>query len=193
MKAMARHLGYWLLLVLLLGGCMGEDSKDPQAIANQFWNAVTTNDMETAKNLTTWDSVQYLSFLKTAQLNPQRYELGELKMLENNTKAEIPTVLHGGELGNVNIPVRTILVKVNEEWRIDVQSTLGALIQGTMGAVVNELNGLLQQGLKGLDEKMNKTLDGLGEQLNKSLDKLQKDLQISPPVNEEPAAKDQII
>lgn len=193
MKVVMRYIGSGLLLLLLLTGCIGEDSKDPKAIANQFWNAVISNDMETAKNLTTWESVQYLSYLKTAQLNPQRYELGEMKLIENNTKAEIPTVLQGGELGNVNIPVRTIVVKVKEEWRIDVQTTLGSLVQGTMGAVVNELNSLLQQGLKGLDETLNKTLDGLGKQLNQGLDKLQKDLQIPPPVDNQPAPKEERI
>ena len=193
MKVIMRHWGSGLVLLLLLTGCFGEDNKDPQAITHQFWSAVIKNDMETAKNLTTWESVQYLSYLKTAQLNPQRYELGEMKLIENNTKAEIPTVLQGGELGNVDIPVRTIVVKVQEEWRIDVQSTLGSLIQGTMGAVVNELNSLLQQGLKGLDETMNKTLEGLGQQLNNGLDKLQKDLQIPPPVSNEPPPKEQMI
>lgn len=181
MKVLARYFS-GLVLLLLLTGCF-EDSNNPKAVADQFWSAVINNEMEKAKNLTTWDSVQYLSYLKTAQLNPQKYELGELAMLENNTRAEVATILKGGELGNMDIPVRTVLVKVEDQWRIDVQSTLGSLIQGTMGAVVNELNGLLQQGIKGLDETMNKTLDNLGKQLNDGLDQLQKDLQIPPPIN----------
>lgn len=192
MKTLVRYFGVLGLLLWFVVGC-ADNANDPKTIADQFWKAVITNDMETAKNLTTWDSVSYLSYLKSAKLNPQRYELGEVAMLENNTKAEIATVLHGGELGNVAIPVRTVLVQADGQWRVNVQTTLGSLIQGTMGAVVNELNGLLQQGLKGLDETMNNTLNGLGKQLNEGLDKLQKDLQIPPPVNTPPKKADEHI
>ena len=171
-----------VMLTWLLAGCFSAESQDANQTAKRFWSAVVSDDMETAKNLTTYESVQYLTYLKSAQINPRRFELGELVIQDYN--AELATVLYGGELGTLQIPVRTVLVRTESVWRVDVKKTLGSLISGTMGAVVNELNGLVQEGLKGLDDTMNQTLNDLTQSLNEGMDKLQQDLRVPPPVNQ---------
>ena len=83
-----------LILILLMSvgfiltGCGGQESaKD---VSTKFWKAVQAQDMETAKQVSTWDTVDYLRYLQKDNFHPERFELGEEKITE--TSAEIQTV-----------------------------------------------------------------------------------------------------
>ncbi len=189
MNRSMRYLSILLLLVLGLSGCMLSSAEQQvRETAEAFWVAVQADDMEAAKKLVTWESAQYLQFLQSKQVSTQRFELGELKI--QGEIAEIATLLYGGDKGDLKIPVRTVLVKHEDGWLVDVQKTMGSMVSGAMGAVVDQLNSFMQEGLKGLDKSLSESVDQLGETLRNGIKGLEKDLTkpVAPP---EPHAPEQ--
>jgi Zn-dependent alcohol dehydrogenase len=160
---------------MLLTACIfSSESQNAVTVANAFWQAVQDKNMEKAKELSTWDSAQYLKFIESDKLQAQRFETGEVKILDQT--AEVATILYGSTTGDVKIPVRTILVRVENDWRVDVQKTMGSMVSGAMGAVVNELNTFMRESLKGVDQALSKGIGELGKSLDQGLKQLQKDL-----------------
>lgn len=181
------RLTFWKLIVpmvvlpFLLSSCLfSSDSQQAREAADKFWTAVLADDMETAKQLVTWESVQYLHYLKNDRVSAQRFETGEMKI--NETIAEIATVLYGGERGDMEIPLRTVLIKYDDAWLVDVQKTMGSMVSGAMGAVVDQLNSFMQDGLKGLDEALSDSIDQFGKTLNEGMRDLEKELESSPTI-----------
>lgn len=177
----------WVLLCIFaclsLTACSQSTEQDARRVANEFWTAILQDDMEKAKTLATWDSTQYLSLLHNKKMSARRFETGELKI--ENGLAEVATVLYGGDKGDMQIPLRTVLSLHDNRWLVDVQKTLGSMVSGAMGAVVDQLNSFMQESLQGLDSSLSESIDKLGKSLEESMNQLQKDL-TKPPVNPKP-------
>ncbi|MGB5599870.1 MAG: hypothetical protein WBM66_14205, partial [Thiothrix litoralis] len=101
------------------------------------------------------------------------------------TSAEVATVLYGGEKGDMIIPVRTVLVRNKDVWQVDVQKTMGSMVSGAMGAVVDQLNIFMENGLKDLDSSLAKSVDELNKSLKQGVDQLKKEL--TAPLDTPPA------
>lgn len=174
--------GFYLLLVsVVLSGCIfSSESQQAREVADKFWQAILNEDMETAKDLTTWDSTQYLQFLSSKSVSAKRFETGEIKV--DGTTAEVATVLYGGEKGDMIIPLRTVLVRNKDAWQVDVQKTMGSMVSGAMGAVVDQLNVFMENGLKDLDRALADSVKELNQNLKQGVDQLKKDLIVPPPV-----------
>lgn len=178
------------LLLLVLGGCMSSEQQQAREVANDFWQAVLDKDMETAKGLVTWDSAEYLRFLSSDKVSAQSFETGELQIIDGT--AEVATVLNSGSTAEMQIPVRTILIRHESGWLVDVQKTLGSMVSGTMGSIVDQLNSFMQDGLKGLDESLSESIDQLGKTLEHGLQDLQKELTKPPVKPTAPQKKDEL-
>lgn len=176
----------WVVLwSVLLSGCIfSSESQQVRETTEKFWQSVLAKDMETTKTLVTWESAQFLGFLSDNSVSAQRFETGEIKVQENI--AEVATVLYGGEKGDMIIPVRTVLVRHQEVWLVDVQKTMGSMVSGAMGAVVEQLNTFMQNGLKDLDRALSDNVNQLHQSLKQGMDQLQKDL-TTPPSATPPA------
>lgn len=174
-----------LLLATLLSGCIfSSESQQAREVADKFWQAVLNDDMDTAKDLATWDSAQYLQYLSSKSVLAQRFETGEIKV--QDTTAEVATVLYGGEKGDMVIPLRTVLVRNKDEWQVDVQKTMGSMVSGAMGAVADQLNSFMQDGLRDLDKALSDSVSELNKSLKEGVEQLQKDL--TEPPTEPPSA-----
>ena len=176
----------WVVLwSVLLSGCIfSSESQQVRETTEKFWQSVLAKDMETTKTLVTWESAQFLGFLSDNSVSAQRFETGEIKVQENI--AEVATVLYGGEKGDMIIPVRTVLVRHQEVWLVDVQKTMGSMVSGAMGVVVEQLNTFMQNGLKDLDRALSDNVNQLNQNLKQGMDQLQKDL-TAPPSAAPPA------
>ena len=169
----------------LLSGCMSSDEQQVRATANAFWQAVLAGDMEAAKQQVTWESAQYLKFLNSQQIDAQRFETGELLITDG--LAKVATVLYSGEKGEVKVPVRTVLIRYEDGWLVDVQKTMGSMVSGTMSTIVEQLNRFMQDGLKDLDDTLSNRLDELGRSLENDLNGLQEELnKPRKPANPQP-------
>lgn len=187
------NIKYWFSIVYLftasicLSGCLfSSESQQAREVVNKFWQAVLNDDMDTAKNLTTWDSTQYLQFLNSKSVFAKRFETGEIKI--DGTIAEVATLLYGGEKGDMAIPVRTVLVRNKDVWQVDVQKTMGSMVSGAMDAVADQLNIFMENGLKDLDSALSKSVDELNQSLKQGIDELKNELASPPssPVNPSP-------
>lgn len=173
------YRAFFLLTVLslstLLSGCLfSSESQNAVAVTEAFWQSIQDKDMEKAKQLSTWESTEYLKFVQSDKINAQRFETGEVKVTE--TSAEVATIIYGGNKGDVKIPARTVLLRVDNDWRVDVQKTMGSIVSGAMGAVVDELNGFMQDSLKGVDKALSEGIGELGRALDQGIKQLQEDL-----------------
>lgn len=196
---MKRNIWQWLVGLVffstLFSGCIfSSESQQARDVADKFWQAILAEDMETAKDLVTWDSAQYLQFLSSKSVSAQRFETGEIKVQENT--AEVATVLYGGEKGDMVIPLRTVLVRGKDKWQVDVQKTMGSMVSGAMGAVVEQLNTFMQDGLRDLDKALSESVNELNKSLKQGVEQLQKDLTKPPqgtppgkPANPPPAGQ----
>jgi len=169
---------FFILLISLailatgVSGCSKPDS--PQGVSERFWEAVKERDMESAKELSTWDTVDYLKYLKTKKLHPERYELGEIMLGE--TRAEIDTVLYTQKQGKsgFKVPGVTILVKTDKGWLVDVKKTLNSVIKHTIDNVFDQLNGFMQEGIKELDSSLSESMGEVGKALEEGTEELKK-------------------
>ena len=91
---------------VILAGCGGQDS--PKSISKKFWEAVQAQNMEAAKQVSTWDSVDYLRYLKKDNFHPERFELGEEEVTESSAK--IQTVLFTTKVGKPGVKVPGVTV-----------------------------------------------------------------------------------
>ena len=169
-----------------MSGCTKPDT--PKSVSEQFWKAVQVRDMEAAKQVSTWDTVDYLKYLKTEKLHPERYELGEEMLGE--TRAEIATLLFTQKQGKsgIKVPGVTVLVKIDQGWRVDVKKTLNSVVKHTIDNVFDQLNGFMQEGIKELDKSLSKSMDEVGKALEDSAKELRKELSkpIFPPTDKKP-------
>ena len=164
------------LMVMFLIGCNGKE-QTPESVAAEFWQAVIDQDMEKAKTLASWDTVDYLKYIRSGQLKPERYELGEV--LKSDRTATIQTMLYSQPQGqaSIKIPGRTVLLKTEHGWRVDLKETIGSTLKETVGTVFDQLNNLMQDGLKGLDKQLSDSMKGFDKQLSDTMDEVGKALE----------------
>lgn len=167
-------------MTLLLATCFAitacSKSETPADISNQFWEAVQERDMEAAKLVSTWDTVDYLKYLNTDKLHPERYELGE--QMVGETRAEVATVLYTSKPGNsgIKLPGVTVLVKTKQGWRVNVKKSMTSVVKYSANNVFDQLNGLMQEGIKGLDQSLSEAMNELGNTLEDSAEELKREL-----------------
>lgn len=169
-----------------LTACSGSDS--PESISAGFWEAVQDHDMEKAKQLATWDTVEYLKILKTKNFHPERFELGD--KMEGEARAEIDTVLFTTKQGKsgIKVPGVTVLLKTEQGWRVDVKKTLGSVIKYSVNNMFDQLNGLMKEGIKEFDKTLSESVNELGRAIEEGTEEFKKELgrPIFPPKNNKP-------
>jgi len=163
-----------LTIALALSACNKAES--PEDISKQFWSAVQERDMESAKLVATWDTVDYLKYLNTDKLHPERFELGE--QMVGETRAEVATVLFTNKPGKsgVKLPGVTVLVKTDKGWRVNVKKSMTSVVKYSANNVFDQLNGLMQEGIKGLDSSFSEAMNELGTTLEQSAEELKREL-----------------
>ena len=173
-------------LIFILSGCSQPDT--PKGVSEQFWKAVQVRDMETAKQVATWDTVDYLKYLKTEKLHPERFELGEV--MQGETRAEVTTTLYTQKQGKsgIKVPGMTVLLKTEKGWRVDVKKTLNSVVKHTIDNVFDQLNGFMQEGIKELDKSLSDSMDEVGKALEEGAKELRKELSkpLFPPSDNQP-------
>ncbi len=171
-----RQLFMASLLVALLSLAACNQSESPKDISKKFWQAVQDRDMESAKMMATWDTVDYLKYLNTEKLHPERFELGEQMMGE--TRAEIVTVLFTSKAGKsgIKLPGVTVLIKTDKGWRVNVKKSMTSVVKYSANSVFDQLNGLMQDGIKELDQSFSEAMNELGSTLEDSAEELKREL-----------------
>jgi hypothetical protein len=180
-----------LLFIFSLSACNSEPTDSPESTARVFWQAVIDKDMEQAKNLATWDTVDYLKYLNNSKTHPERFDLGE-QVIGDKT-AEIAVILHSNSQGkeSIRIPGRTILVKTEHGWRVNVKKSLGSVVKQSVNNVFDQLNSMMQNGIKELDKSFSESMDEISKGLEEGAKELQRELDKAlPDTKQSPKAQE---
>ena len=171
----------FFLFMVTFSGCDNEPTDSAQSTAELFWQAVIDKDMETAKNLATWESVDYLKYLNRSKTHPERFELGEQMIGEK--KADIKVTLHSRSQGNESIRIQgqTVLIKTEHGWRVDVKKSLGSVIKQSVNNVFDQLNNMMQKGIKELDQSFSESMEDISKGLEEGAKELQRELEKALP------------
>ncbi|MEE9303157.1 MAG: hypothetical protein V3U84_05165 [Thiotrichaceae bacterium] len=160
-----------LIFVLTLTAC-GEKVQTPQEVAEQFWQSAQQGKMDSAKQLVSWDTASYLKYFKDEKFTIKRVEFGETDANEEWVKIETTLILQKKEGSDVRIPTKTVLVKTENVWRVQLKQTLSAVINQTLNAAANQFNRMLKEGMR----ELNKALSGSVNEITKSLGEGAKEL-----------------
>jgi len=193
-----RQILFFTFILMILSSLTACNTQPdtPESVSQQFWSAVQQRDMEKAKEFASWDTVDYLKYLNTDKLSPQRFELGE--SMQGDSRAEIATTLYTQKQGTsgVKVPGVTVLFKTEHGWRVNVKKTMTSVVRHTANNVFDQLNGLLQEGIEGLDQQLSESMNELGKALEEGAIELKKELSkplFEPndnPINNPPRFKD---
>lgn len=175
-KSASRTIFLVLFVLFSLVSCNSSKVDSPKEVSKAFWQAIQERDMESAKIMATWETVDYLKFLNTDKLHPERIELGEEMVGE--TRAEVSTVLYTNRQGQsgVKVPGVTVLVKTSHGWRVNVKKSMASVVKHTATNLFDQLNGLMQEGVKGLDETFSESMNELGRVIEEGAQELKKEL-----------------
>ncbi len=168
------------ILIFFIFSC-NSTANSPEAVTKAFWQAVVDKDMEKAKDFATWDTVEYLQYLNSSKTHPERFDLGEAMIGEKS--AEIEVVLHTKPAGknSVRIPGKTVLVKTEKGWRVNIKESLGSVVKQTVNNVFDQLNNMLQKGINELDRSFSESMNELGKSLDEGAKELKKELDKNLP------------
>lgn len=136
-------------------------------IAAGFWDALMANDLEAAKSFATKSSGANLKLNDSIDNSNNQATFGDI--IINDNKATIETILNTQKDGSqISIPLQTILVKENYQWKVDADQTMMSVFGGAMGELMKDLGEAMKNGMEG----MSKTL---AEGMAKSMEEMAHD------------------
>lgn len=182
-------------LVFMLVAC-GNNSDDPKSIAEQFWSSAQDKKLDEAKQLVSWETVDYLRYIQDEKLTISHVDLGEVLQADDVAKIDTVIVLKREKGDDIRIPTKTVLVKTEGVWRIQLKKTLATVLTQTVRTAANQFNQLFSEGLNELDkvlsesvgvmtkslqqgaEELSKSLEENAEQFGNTLDEMKKELEL---------------
>ena len=106
-----------IVLIAVVFGCSG-NGDDSLAVAKGFWKAMEDKDLEKAKSFVTRASANSLQINEEEEDKDVEVAFGEVTYEED--KSIIETTIRTSEEGkDLEIPLKTILVKEDGEWKVD--------------------------------------------------------------------------
>lgn len=164
-------------LITLLSGCYAD--KSPLEIAQYFWDAMTTQDVEKASSCTTVETRNLIN-TSIGQFRGASVTLG--KVLIDGETTTIETTLHTCKSGTeTTLPLFTILKKEDGLWRVDYLQTKNTIrVDSSLSGITRDLEelgkklsdrvdatvGEIKQKIPELQEKIKE----LGETASKKID-----------------------
>ena len=147
--------------ILLLISCA--NSISPSKVADNFWKAVASKDVETAKELVVEGTLENTSFSKDAEL--EIVGIGKEANIENEI-ANVDTEINVTNKGKTrSYKFETVLAKVDNLWKVDFDKTMSSMI----GFSIKQLEDSLKKAGKEMGEAgkaMSETIEKMVELTN---------------------------
>ncbi len=168
-----------VFFLVVLCGCFGK--KDPGEVAQGFWQAVTANDLATARKYAGGQSLTAIGQQNPYAASGVRY--GEIRI--NGDQATVATIIAEPGEGKRELPsFATELHKVDGVWRVEGDATLANAAAAEADRLARRLRelqamgdelarkfGEAHQDLKQEIPEMEKRLDQLGQAVRTGVDK----------------------
>jgi gas vesicle protein len=150
-------------ICLLMAGC--SEGLYPIDVSEGFWRAVKNKDMQAIEKYSTEDSIT------GDELNENILPLDEIvlgKTVIDGDGAWVDTTVTISGDKPYTLPIKTVLIRENKQWKVDYQATMKWVSKGS--SVYSVISGI-----KNMSE-------ALAEELNQSMEDIQK---VIPEIKEE--------
>ncbi len=174
-----------LSLLLLLSGCQAVLT--PEQVTTEFWEAMVEGNLDSARKYATQETQQ----LVTKQQNMEDATLKTGVILIDGSNATVSTIitLKKPESNKV-LSFDTVLLKENDQWKVDYHRTLNNLSNLPFGDIFKSLRGIGETINKELEQQIplfDKQIKSFSEELTRQLDEFRRQLEKPvPPEKQEP-------
>lgn len=153
-----------LLFAFVLGACTSPVEK-PNDVATEFWKSVQAKQLDSAKKYVTWESAKYLNYFTDEKMKISSFEFAESVEKEDTVAIDTVVVLERKDKDNVRLPTKTVLVKTEGVWRVELKQTLAAVLERSADKFANQLNQIFQQGISEIDKALAESVGELSGSL----------------------------
>ena len=176
---MSRLFKSWIIFSLFftLVACGNNDSSDPKSVAEQFWSSAQQKKLDDAKQFVSWETADYLRYIEDEKLTITHVDLGEVFQADDITKIDTVIVLKKEKGDDIRIPTKTVLVKTEGVWRVQLKKTLTAVLTQTVRTAANQFNQLFSEGLNELDKVLSESVSVMSESLEQGAKELSESLE----------------
>ena len=183
-KSLAKLTGL-LSLLFLLSGC--QTVSTPEQVTTEFWEAMANSDLNSARKYAT----QETQHLVTKQQNMEDATVKAGATLIDGSDATVATTmtLKKPESNKV-LSFDTVLLKENNQWKVDYQRTLNNLFSLPFGDLFKSLRAIGETINKELEQQIpmfEKQIKSFSEELIRQLDEFRRQLEKAvPPEKQKP-------
>lgn len=174
-----------LSLLFLLSGCQAIST--PEQVTTEFWQAMADGDIDDARKYATRDT----QYLVSKQQNLEDATVKTETALINGSNATVATLMKFEKTENNNIwSFDTVLLKENDQWKVDYQQTLNNLSILPLGDIFKSLRVLGETFNKELRQQIplfEKQIKSFSQELIRQLDEFRRQMEkAAPPEKHKP-------
>ncbi|MGR9071581.1 MAG: hypothetical protein ACU833_00800 [Gammaproteobacteria bacterium] len=171
-----------IFLCLTIPSCL--HVKTPDQVALAFWEALLTDDIQTARKYATEESGTLIELPDPAWKNASP-QIGEIRIKDREASVETVILPKSGP-GNDSYTLMTYLVQENDAWKVDYKRTRYSLPGSIFEGLFKSLQNIGETFSREIEKEMpqiEKELESFGEQLREQLDQFGKELEkiLEPP------------
>ena len=178
-KTSSVNVAVLLSLLFLLSGCQAALS--PEQVTAVFWKSLAEDNFDAARNYVT----QETQHLVTKQQNLEGATVKTGAVLIDGPNARVSTIMTLKKPENDKVlSFETVLLKENDQWKVDYQRTLDNLINLPFGEIFKSLRSLGDTINKQLERQIplfDKQIKSFSEELIRQLDEFRRQLEKSAP------------
>ena len=173
-----KYLSTALLLFAIAGLQACAHQATPEEVARSFWDAVVNNDQDGMRKHAARGSLQDPSLLDNSEKMLSAVEIGASRIQDGTATVETTLIGHRNE-NETRLPVTTSLLLEDEQWKVNGQESINALIATSvnlmMSDMTQDLSAMGQQLSESLSSGLQEFLGAFSKQapdLKKELEKL---------------------
>ena len=145
------------LLVLLFTpvfiGC-GNSEDESLTVAKAFWEAMENEDLEMARSYCTRETAGSISMNEDKESQDVDITFGRVEMKDGESHVKTTLVGTNDDGSIMSIPMETILVKRDGEWKVDGSQTMMSVRGGAMGAMMDAMKDGMEEMGEAMAESM---------------------------------------
>jgi len=166
---MTRRIVAIVLSVIVLFSLGCSSSNEAISVAKKFWKAMEDRDLAKAKYYATKATASSLNINENEEDKDVEIIFGEVTKEDGKTLV-VTTMRTTQDEKTMDIPMKTVLVKEDGEWRVDVDQTMMSLFGGAMGAMMETMKEGFEDMGKAMAEEMQAGFEEMSKELDSSYD-----------------------
>jgi hypothetical protein len=178
-----------LSLLFLLSGC--QTVSTPEQVTEEFWEAIADDDLDTARKYATQDTRYLVSTQSTLEDAKVKTETA----LINGANATVATLMTLKTDSKDVLSFDTVLLKENNQWKVDYQQTLNNLSILPMGDIFRSLRALGETFNRELKQQIplfEKQIRSFSQELIRQMDEFRRQMEKATPPERQRSYPDSI-